>query len=45
VVVGEDDRVLAPGQIAEFDTGTAHWFGPADDQVVELLHLTRRDDR
>jgi transcriptional regulator with XRE-family HTH domain len=45
VVVGDDDRVLAPGQIAEFDTGTPHRFGPADDQVVELLHLTRRDDR
>jgi transcriptional regulator with XRE-family HTH domain len=43
LVVGEDDRVLRAGEIAEFDTGTPHWFGPADDHVVELLHLTRRD--
>ena len=44
LIVGDDDRVLRAGEIAEFDTDTPHWFGPADDRVAELLHLTRRDD-
>lgn len=44
LIVGDDDRELLAGQIAEFDTATPHWFGPADDHIAELLHLTRRDD-
>lgn len=44
LIVGDDERVLRAGEIAEFDTGIPHWFGPADDNVAELLHLTRRDD-
>lgn len=43
LIVGDDDRVLCAGEIAEFDTATPHWFGPADGRVAELLHLNRRD--
>ena len=44
LIVGDEDRLLGPGEIAEFDTGKPHWFGPTDGTVAELLHLTRRDD-
>jgi transcriptional regulator with XRE-family HTH domain len=43
LIVGDSDRILRPGEIAEFDTGTPHWFGPAGDHAAELLHLTRHD--
>jgi transcriptional regulator with XRE-family HTH domain len=39
LVLGEHDMVLAPGEAVEFDTRVPHWFGPADDHVVELLSL------
>lgn len=39
VVLGEHDLVLTPGEAAEFDTRTPHWFGPADDEPVEFLSL------
>ena len=39
VVLGEHDLVLAPGEAAEFDTRTPHWFGSADDEPVEFLSL------
>jgi DNA-binding XRE family transcriptional regulator/quercetin dioxygenase-like cupin family protein len=39
VVLGEHDLVLAPGEAAEFDTRTPHWFGAADDRTVEFLSL------
>jgi transcriptional regulator with XRE-family HTH domain len=39
VVLGEHDLVLTPGEAAEFDTRTPHWFGPADDRPVEFLSL------
>lgn len=44
LIVGDTDRVLHPGEVAEFDTSAPHWFGPADDVAVELLQLTRHDD-
>jgi transcriptional regulator with XRE-family HTH domain len=37
--LGEHDLVLAAGEAAEFDTRVPHWFGPADDDVVEFLSL------
>ena len=37
--LGEHDLVLAAGEAAEFDTRVPHWFGPADDEVVEFLSL------
>ena len=27
LVLGEHDLLLAPGEVAEFDTRTPHWFG------------------
>ncbi|NRI63965.1 XRE family transcriptional regulator [Rhodococcus sp. ACPA4] len=39
LILGEHEVVLRPGEVAEFDTAEPHWFGPADDQVVEILHL------
>ena len=39
VVLGEHDLVLTPGEAAEFDTRTPHWFGSADEHPVEFLSL------
>ena len=39
VVLGEHDIVLGPGEAAEFDTRTPHWFGTADGRAVEFLSL------
>lgn len=39
LILGERELVLHAGEVAEFDTGEPHWFGPAGDQVVEILHL------
>ena len=33
------DLVLAPGEAAEFDTRTPHWFGSAGREPVEFLSL------
>ena len=39
MVLGEHDLVLKPGEAAEFDTRTPHWFGPAEREAVEFLSL------
>ena len=39
MVLGEHDLVLKPGEAAEFDTRTPHWFGPAEQEAVEFLSL------
>lgn len=39
MILGEHDLVLKPGEAAEFDTRTPHWFGPADGDTVEFLSL------
>jgi transcriptional regulator with XRE-family HTH domain len=39
LILGDHDITLAPGEVAEFDTRLPHWFGPADDQPVEILSL------
>ncbi|RZQ61440.1 helix-turn-helix domain-containing protein [Amycolatopsis suaedae] len=39
LVLGEHDLVLAPGEVAEFDTHVPHWFGAADTESVEFLSL------
>lgn len=39
LVLGERDVVLGPGEVAEFDTRTPHWFGNADDRTVEVLSI------
>ena len=39
LILGEHDLVLKPGEAAEFDTHTPHWFGSADAKPVEFLCL------
>ncbi len=39
LVLGEHNLILSPGEAAEFDTRTPHWFGPADGKPVEFLSL------
>jgi transcriptional regulator with XRE-family HTH domain len=42
LVLGQQDLVLVPGEAAEFDTRVPHWFGPADQEPVEILTLFGR---
>ena len=39
LVLAQHDLVLGPGEAAEFDTRTPHWFGAADEDAVEFLSL------
>jgi transcriptional regulator with XRE-family HTH domain len=39
LILAGHDLTLGPGEVAEFDTRLPHWFGPADDQPVEILSL------
>ncbi|MFI6019264.1 helix-turn-helix domain-containing protein [Streptomyces sp. NPDC051287] len=39
LVLGERNFTLLPGEVAEFDTTEPHWFGPADKNSAEILHL------
>ncbi|GAB2959992.1 helix-turn-helix domain-containing protein [Saccharothrix stipae] len=39
LVLGEQDLVLVPGEVAEFDTRVPHWLGAADTAPVEVLVL------
>jgi transcriptional regulator with XRE-family HTH domain len=39
LVLGDQDLVLTPGEVAEFDTHVPHWLGAADMSPVELLIL------
>lgn len=42
LVLGEHDLVLGPGEAAEFDTRTPHWFGATSSGPVEFLSLIGR---
>jgi transcriptional regulator with XRE-family HTH domain len=39
LVLGEHDLTLQPGEAAEFDTRTPHWFGATSSGPVEFLSL------
>ncbi|WET78678.1 XRE family transcriptional regulator [Amycolatopsis sp. QT-25] len=39
LVLGDQDVVLGPGEAAEFDCRTPHWFGAAGRGRVEVLSL------
>jgi transcriptional regulator with XRE-family HTH domain len=39
LVLGDYDLVLAPGEVAEFDTQHPHWFGSTGRGSVEVLSL------
>ncbi len=42
LILGEQDLVLVPGEAAEFDTRTPHWFGGVEGAPVEFLALFGR---
>ncbi|MBJ7357243.1 XRE family transcriptional regulator [Nocardioides sp.] len=42
LVLGEHDLLLHPGEAAEFDTRTPHWFGATSAGPVEFLSLVGR---
>lgn len=42
LVLGEHDLLLQPGEAAEFDTRTPHWFGATGAGPVEFLSLIGR---
>lgn len=42
LVLGDDDLILTPGEAAEFDTRTPHWFGATSAGPVEFLSLVGR---
>jgi len=39
LLLAEHDLVLGPGEVAEFDTRTPHWFGNPGPEPVEVLAL------
>ncbi|WP_067658025.1 helix-turn-helix domain-containing protein [Nocardia harenae] len=39
LLLGPDEHLLGPGETAEFDPMSPHWFGPAGATPVEVLHL------
>ena len=39
LLLGDQDLVLTPGEVAEFDTHVPHWMGAADNDPAELLIL------
>jgi transcriptional regulator with XRE-family HTH domain len=39
LVLGQHDLILKPGEAAEFDTRTPHWFGATSSGPVEYLSL------
>jgi quercetin dioxygenase-like cupin family protein len=41
-VLGSQDLVLGPGEVAAFDTTVPHWFGSSSDGPVEILSIFGR---
>jgi transcriptional regulator with XRE-family HTH domain len=42
LVLGDQDLVLAPGEVASFDTAVPHWFGSAGNDPAEILSIFGR---
>jgi transcriptional regulator with XRE-family HTH domain len=42
LVLGDQDWILEPGEIAEFDTKVRHWFGSTGAETVEILSIFGR---
>jgi len=42
LVLGDQDWVLGPGEVAEFDTQVPHWFGASGDGPAEILSIFTR---
>ena len=41
-VLGDQDMVLGPGDVASFDTRVPHWFGSIGDAPAEILSIFGR---
>ena len=41
-VLGDQDWVLGPGEVASFDTKVPHWFGSLGDEPAEILSIFGR---
>ena len=39
LVLGDQDWLLGPGEVAELDTQVPHWFGSRGDGPAEVLSL------
>ena len=39
LILGDNDVVLGPGEVAEFDTRVPHWFGSTGTEPAEVLSL------
>jgi len=39
LILANHDLIMGPGEVAEFETRSPHWFGPANDRPVEILSL------
>jgi transcriptional regulator with XRE-family HTH domain len=42
LLLGDQDWVLGPGEVAEFETQVPHWFGSTGQQPAELLSIFGR---
>ena len=42
LVLGAEDWVLGPGEVAEFDTRVPHWFGSTGEEPAEILSIFAR---
>ena len=42
LVLGDEDWVLGPGEVAEFDTQVPHWFGSTGGEPAEILSIFAR---
>ncbi|MDX6254453.1 MAG: hypothetical protein QOJ11_787 [Frankiales bacterium] len=42
LVLGDQDSVLGPGDVADFDTQVPHWFGSTGDEPAEILSIYGR---
>jgi transcriptional regulator with XRE-family HTH domain len=42
LVLGDEDWVLGPGEVAEFDTTVPHWFGSTGTEPAEILSIFSR---
>lgn len=42
VILGDQDWVLGPGEVASFDTKVPHWFGSTGNEPAEILSIFGR---
>ena len=42
LVLGDQDRLLAAGDVVEFDTQVPHWFGSTGRETAEILSIFSR---